>query len=273
VIIMKLEKLIESAAGDFEDKGLEEMLRRARSRLSGELKYERRPEAAAGVIGSPLGDLLVAMTDRGIALIHYLRDAGDMAAIIGKARLELDLVEDPRLIKEVGEEIRRHLAGDGKALRRNVDLSLAGTPFQQKVLRKLQEIPRGAVISYQALGAMAGAPKGARAVGNAMHDNPVPIYVPCHRVIASGGGLGGYGGGVWRKLQLLRSEGFALADNDRKLPGKSFWGHLGTRIFCRADCRTAARVDRSRILFFAKPADARHAGLRPCRLCRPSSTV
>jgi methylated-DNA-[protein]-cysteine S-methyltransferase len=266
---MKLEKFIESAAGDIADNGLDDLLRRARSRLDAEFKYVRRPEAAAGVIGSPLGDLLVAMTERGIALIHYLRGADDMAATIGKARLQLDLVEDARLIKAVGEEIRRHLAGDGKALRRNVDLSLAGTPFQQKVLRKLQKIPRGAVISYQALGAMAGAPKGARAVGNAMHDNPVPIYVPCHRVIASGGGLGGYGGSIWRKLQLLRSEGFALADSDRKLPAKSVWGHLGTRIFCRANCRTVAQVDRSRILFFAKPIDARRSGLRPCKICCP----
>jgi methylated-DNA-[protein]-cysteine S-methyltransferase len=266
---MKIEKLMESAAAEFKNEGLETLLRHARAGLEKELKYERRPEAAVGVAESPLGDLLVALTGEGIALVHYLADARDLASTIGKVRPDLDLVEDLRAVESVGGEIRRYLAGDANALRQKVDLRLATTPFQQKVLGKLQEIPRGAVISYQALGAEAGAPRGARAVGNAMHDNPVPIYVPCHRVIASGGGLGGYGGGPGRKLQLLRSEGFALGDHDRKLPADAVWGHLGTRIFCRDQCPTATRVDRGRILFFAKPRDAKDAGFRPCKICRP----
>jgi len=266
---MKMEKLIGSAVGEIKDEGLDELLRRARRRMDSALKRVRRPEAAVGVVSSPLGDLLVATTARGIVLNHYLVDDSDLAATLEKARLQLDLVEDPPAVEEVGGEIRRYLAGEGKALRQSIDLSLAASPFQQKVLRKLQEIPRGAVVSYQALGAAAGAPKGARAVGNAMHNNPVPIYVPCHRVIASDGGLGGYGGGAGRKLQLLRSEGFALGDGDKKLPGRSVWGHQGTKIYCRNNCRTAARVDRSRILFFADPTGARRAGLRPCKICRP----
>ena len=266
---MKMEKLMGSAAGEFKDEGLDELLRRARRRMDKALKHVRRPEAAVGVVNSPLGDLLVAMTTRGIVLNHYLVDDNDLAATLEKARLQLDLVQDPRAVKDVGAEIRRYLSGEGTALRQNIDLSLAASPFQQKVLRKLQDVPRGAVISYQALGAAAGAPKGARAVGNAMHTNPVPIYVPCHRVIASDGGLGGYGGGAGRKRHLLRSEGFALGDGDVKLPDSSVWGHKGTKIYCRSNCRTAARVDRSRILFFAGPTGARHAGLRPCKICRP----
>jgi methylated-DNA-[protein]-cysteine S-methyltransferase len=221
------------------------------------------------VVKSPLGDLLVAMTHRGIVLNHYLVDDGDLVATLENVRRQLDLVEDPRSIEEVGVEVRRYLAGEAKALRQNVDLHLAASPFQQKVLRKLQEVPRGAVVSYQGLGAAAGAPKGARAVGNAMHNNPVPIYVPCHRVIASDGGLGGYGGGSGRKVQLLRSEGFALEDGDVKIPGSSVWGHRATKIYCRTTCQTAARVDRSRILFFADSKNAREAGLRPCKICRP----
>ena len=264
-----MDKLIGSSAREFKDEGLDELLRRARRRVDSVLKRVRRPEAAVGVVPSPLGDLLVALTARGIVLNHYLVDGSDLAATIEKARLALDLIEDPRAVKEVGAEIRRYLAGEEKALRQRVDLSLAASPFHEKVLRKLQEVPRGAVVSYQALGAAAGAPKGARAVGNAMHDNPVPIYVPCHRVIASDGGLGGYGGGAARKLQLLRSEGFALGERDVKLPGSSVWGHRGTKIYCRTNCRTTARVDRSRILFFADPTGARRAGLRPCKICRP----
>jgi O-6-methylguanine DNA methyltransferase len=268
-MLMKMEKLIGSSGGEFKGAGLDELLRNARRRVDSALKHVRRPEAAVGVVRSPLGDLLVALTDRGIVLNHYLADESDLVATLEKIRLQLDLVEDRRAVKEIGEEIRRYLAGDGEALRQDIDLSLAASPFQQKVLRKLQEIPRGAVVSYQALGAAAGAPRGARAVGNAMHNNPVPIYVPCHRVIASGGGLGGYGGGALRKLQLLRSEGFALGDEDVKLPVGSVWGHRATKIYCRTNCRTTARVDGSRILFFADPKSARHAGLRPCKICRP----
>lgn len=255
-------------AGEFKSERMDELLRRARNRFDSAFKRIRRPEAAVGVVNSPLGDLLVAMTDRGIVLAHYLIDDGDLAATLDKTRRQLDLVEDHRAVNAVGAEIRRYLA-EGRALRRNIDLRLAVSPFQDKVLRKLQEVPRGAVVSYQALGAAAGAPKGARAVGNAMHNNPVPIYVPCHRVIASNGGLGGYGGGLSRKLRLLRSEGFSLVDGSLRLPDCAVWGHGATRIYCRMACRTAARVDRSRILWFADPECARNAGLRPCKICRP----
>ena len=268
-MLMKIDKLIRSSGDGFKVEGLEELLRQARRRVDSALKHVRRPEAAVGVIKSPLGDLLVAMTGRGIVLNHYLADDSDLATTLEKARLQLDLVEDASAVKVVGAEIRGYLAGEGTALRQNIDLSLAASRFQQKVLRKLQDVPRGVVLSYQALGVAAGAPKGARAVGNAMHNNPVPIYVPCHRVIASDGGLGGYGGGAARKLQLLRSEGFSLGDDDVRLPGSVAWGHKGTRIYCRANCRAAARVDRGRILFFADAKDARQAGLRPCKICRP----
>ena len=268
-MLMKFEELIGLVGNEFSDTRIEELLRRSRSRVENAIKRIRRPQAAVGVIKSPLGDLLVAMSDRGIVLNHYLLDGSDLAAAIAKLRMALDPVRDPATIKNVGEEIRRYLAGEVKALRQNIDLTLAETPFQKKVLHKLQEIPRGSLISYQALGAAVGAPKGARAVGNALHNNPVPIYVPCHRVITSDGRIGGYGGGASRKLQLLRSEGFELGDGDVRIPDRVVWGHKGTKIYCRRNCGTAARVDRARILFFANPREARHAGMRPCKICRP----
>lgn len=268
-MLMKIETLIGSVDSESAEAGIDVLLRASRSRLDHALKQVRRPDAAVGIVKSPLGDLLVAMTGRGIVLNHYLLDGRDLAATISKIRWQLDLVEDARAIKVVGAEISRYLGGDGAALCQKVDLMLAASPFQQKVLRKLQEVPRGAVVGYQALGAAAGAPKGARAVGNAMHNNPVPIYVPCHRVIASDGSIGGYGGGIPRKLQLLRSEGFALGDAALRLSGNVVWGHRGSKIYCRNDCPTAARVDRSRILFFADTKEARQAGMRPCKICRP----
>lgn len=268
-MFMKMEKLIGSIGREPAEHGIEALLRSSRSRVDHALKHVRRPDAAVGVVKSPLGALLVAMTGRGIVLNHYLLDAEDLAVTMAKLRLELDLVDDPRTINEVSEEIRRYLAGEAKALRQKVDFALVASAFQKKVLHKLQEVPRGAVVTYQALGAAAGAPRGARAIGNVMHNNPVPIYVPCHRVIASGGRIGGYGGGIPRKLQLLRSEGFALAAAAVRLPDNVFWGHMRTKIYCRVNCRTAARVDRARILFFADSRDARQAGMRPCKICQP----
>lgn len=266
---MNIEKLIGLAGAEFDADAIDDLLRRTRNRVDGALKRIRRPEAAVGIVKSPLGDLLVALSARGIVLNHYLLNGSDLAATIARLRLGWDAVEDSRAVEEVGREIHRYLAGEENALRREIDLSLAASAFQQKVLRKLQEVPRGAVISYQALGAAAGAPKGARAVGNAMHNNPVPIYVPCHRVIASNGRIGGYGGGVGRKLQLLRCEGFALADADARLPDGVLWGHTGSKIYCRKNCRTFAKVESTRVLFFAHSKEARAAGLRPCKICRP----
>ena len=266
---MKIEKIIGLVGNEFGNEGVEELLRRSRTPLGKALKGIRRPDAAVGIVKSPLGDLLIALSGRGIVLNHYLLGGSDLAAVIAGLRLKLDLVADPRMIEEVGAEIRRYVAGEAKALRQNIDLTLVTSSFQNQVLRKLEEIPRGALVSYQGLAAAAGAPKGARAVGNALHNNPVAIYVPCHRVVASDGRIGGYGGGVERKLQLLRSEGFALADADVRLPDNVVWGHKGTRIYCRRDCRTAARVDRARVVFFAGANEAKQAGMRPCKVCRP----
>jgi O-6-methylguanine DNA methyltransferase len=221
------------------------------------------------VVKSPLGNLLVAATARGVACNHYLRDGADLAASIEHLRLYFDLVEDRRAAESIGEEVRLYLAGEAGALRHKVDLALAQSPFQKKVLDKLNAVPRGAVISYGGLGAAAGAAKAARAVGNALHNNPVPIYVPCHRVIASNGGIGGYGGGLRRKLKLLRAEGFAIDDRAEKISQAAVWGHRRSRIYCKPDCPTVSRTDPAQVMFFAGAEAARKAGLRPCKVCLP----
>jgi O-6-methylguanine DNA methyltransferase len=247
---MKIDTLVDSMADEFSDAMVEEILREARGGFARALERIRRPQAALGVVKSVLGDLLVALT--------------------AHLRQYFDLVEDRRAAQEIGEEVRRYVGGDAAALRQPVDLALVNGAFQRKVLTKLMAVvPRGAVISYQALGAAAGAPDAARAVGNALHHNPVPVYVPCHRVVASGGAIGGYGGGLPRKLQLLRAEGFALEDTAAAIPAEAVCGHHSTGIYCRRGCRAGARAHRARIMFFASPAQARRAGLRPCKLCRP----
>ncbi|HEV3113007.1 MAG TPA: methylated-DNA--[protein]-cysteine S-methyltransferase [Candidatus Binataceae bacterium] len=267
---MKIQAAIDSVGRQFGDDQVEELLRAARRGFNQAFDLIRRPQAALGVVKSPLGDLLVAASSRGVVLNHYVRDGADLAATIGRLRLYFDPVDDRSTAEEIGQEVRGYLAGDAKALRHKVDLTLAQSEFQKMVLAKLRAVPRGAVLSYRALSAVTGSPNAARAVGNALHNNPVPVYVPCHRVIAHDGGIGGYGGGLPSKLQLLRAEGFTVDNTGARISDHTVWGNKGTRIYCRPQCRTTARVDRTHVLFFADSKQAQRAGMRPCKLCRPS---
>lgn len=112
-------------------------------------------------------------------------------------------------------EIREYLAG--RRRRFTVPLDLSGlSPFHRRVLRAARRIPFGCTATYRDLARRAGSPLAARAVGRAMARNPVPLVIPCHRVVAAGGGLGGYGGGLALKRRLLVLEGA------RSLRGKVF---------------------------------------------------
>jgi O-6-methylguanine DNA methyltransferase len=269
VKVMKMETLIGSGAADSPEKVIDDLLLRSSAKLDKALRRIRRPQAAVGVVKSKLGALLVALSAKGIVLNHYIEEPTDVAAALAKLRLQFDAVEDETAVTAVGEEVNRYLTGVAHALDHHVDLTLVGNPFQRKVLDKLGAVPRGALISYQGLGAAIGSASSARAVGNALHNNPVPIYVPCHRVISSDGRIGGYGGGAGRKLQLLRSEGFALGEEAVRVPDNVVWGHRTTGIYCQANCPAVTRVGRGRMLFFADQNAARQAGLRPCKICRP----
>ena len=112
------------------------------------------------------------------------------------------------LIAEAARQLTCYFAGSLEAF--TVPLDLRGTPFQRLVWQALQQIPYGRTISYKQLAAQVGSPNGFRAVGAANGRNPVPIIVPCHRVIQSGGGLGGFGGGLELKRRLLDLESGAL---------------------------------------------------------------
>jgi O-6-methylguanine DNA methyltransferase len=209
------------------------------------------------------------MSEAGIAMIYFLDvPRANAADAIAMLRRRFDVVEDQPAVAGVGEEIRRFMAGDLAALVTPVDLSLMVSPFQRRVLERLRKVPPGAVMSYQALAAASGAPRGSRAVGNTMASNPVPVYVPCHRVIRSDGSVGNYGGGVSSKLRLLRAEGFRIGA-DRRVAAGAVLGHQRTHIYCRPSCSAARRADPARMMIFADSARARGAGLRACRQCLP----
>ena len=250
---------------------LDTMLNQARRRIETRMRTMRRPSAGVGIARSALGPLLVAESARGLLMVHYLEHDDPMEAL-GPLRLRYDPVEDRGVAERVGKEVRRYLGGDRAALGRPVDLGLATGEFQRAALARLHELPVGALLTYNALARAIGSPSSQRAIGNAMGANPIPIYVPCHRVVRSDGSIGNYGGGVERKLKLLRAEGFALGAatrSDAHIPASAVWGHRRSHIFCRPACPAFKRSDPSNSVIFADPRTAQRNGMRPCRVCHP----
>lgn len=223
-----------------------------------------RPQAAVGLIpSSPVGPLLVAVSSRGIVMIHFLKTAGDPEHAIAKLRCAFDPVPDQPAVQSVREELDRFIAGDEAALRSNIDLTLVKGSFQRDVLKRLLEVGPGAILTYSSLATWTGAPHASRAVGGAMHDNPIPVYVPCHRVVRSDLSLGGYGGGLDVKHKLLCVEGFSFTPAGLVAQDGAVWGNRSTQMFCRPGCR-AKRTD---AILFRDAARASVTGMSPCPVC------
>jgi methylated-DNA-[protein]-cysteine S-methyltransferase len=159
------------------------------------------PELSYQAFDSPLGNLLVAATDEGICAIEF----GRSRAVL--ADLSVRLGRTPRLepgLRPIVQALKRYLRGGTRELDLPVDLTLA-TPFGRRVLRRLMKVGFGELTSYLEIARAIGS--SPRAVGGAVGSNPVPIVVPCHRVVAADGSLGGYSAGLDRKRTLLKLEG------------------------------------------------------------------
>ena len=166
-------------------------------------------DAAYDVVDSPVGPLLVAASDRGVCQISFDpepdAEVERLAALVG-----VRVLRSPRRLDPVRRELDEYFDGERTAFELPIDLALAGS-FQRAVLQELARVPYGRTTTYGALAAKVGKPRAARAVGGAMNRNPIPIVLPCHRVVGASGTLVGYGGGLERKRTLLALEG-ALAD-------------------------------------------------------------
>ncbi|HZD31358.1 MAG TPA: methylated-DNA--[protein]-cysteine S-methyltransferase [Candidatus Angelobacter sp.] len=156
-------------------------------------------------IGSVVGPLLVGVSDAGLAVLAFGHEL--------PLRLHGDRVEW-RESREATTDVRRQLDEYFAGRRRDftMPLDLRGTDFQRRCWDELLRIPYGETCSYGEIARAVGSPNAYRAVGQANHHNPVAIIVPCHRVLAGGRELGGYGGGLPRKAFLLRLEGAQFHD-------------------------------------------------------------
>jgi methylated-DNA-[protein]-cysteine S-methyltransferase len=185
---------------------LDVLVSEARERLATRALDEGVAKVAVDVMDSPLGPLWLALGPRGVLAIHYgaSADERDLRRIV--ARYGPGVLRAPKRLDEVKRELDEYFAGKRTRFELSVDLS-ALTPFQRRVLAATRRVPFGRTATYAEIAARAGMPAAARATGGAVGANPIPIVVPCHRVIASDGTLHGYAGGLERKRLLLRLEG------------------------------------------------------------------
>jgi methylated-DNA-[protein]-cysteine S-methyltransferase len=165
-------------------------------------------DAGYDVVDSPVGPLLVAVSPRGLLRVAF--DADPEAHLERLARVAGPRVlRSARQVDRVRRQLDEYFAGRRETFELELDLR-AAAPFAERVLAELAHVPFGQATKYGALAAQAGAPGAARAVGTVMNRNPVPIVLPCHRVIGANGSLVGYGGGLARKERLLELEGALL---------------------------------------------------------------
>jgi len=167
-------------------------------------------DVAYSFVGSPFGDLLVAVTKQGLIRIDYPNHDFDQSLEELAAKVSPRVLESARSTERVRRELEEYFERKRRSFTVDVDLSLVHG-FTRKVLEQAARIPFGAVSTYREVATRAGSPRAVRAAGNALGSNPIPIVVPCHRVVRTGGGLGGYTGGIDRKVTLLRLEGVEVA--------------------------------------------------------------
>jgi methylated-DNA-[protein]-cysteine S-methyltransferase len=163
-------------------------------------------------VDSPVGTLVAARTERGLACLTYEDHHGGLDAVLDRlaAKLSPRILEAPARLDDVRRELDEYFEHRRTAFDLPIDWALV-SPFGRKVLHATAAIPFGEVSTYAKVAAEAGSPKATRAAGNALGANPMPIVVPCHRVLHTGGkGIGNYTGGVHRKEALLRLEGVLL---------------------------------------------------------------
>ncbi len=162
---------------------------------------EQAPETTVSLEDAPLGGIVLSFTAKGLAALDFAEEYGELDL----ERTSLAETVAP-MMGRVVKELRAFFAGAPTDFR-DLPLDLQGTPFQLRVWQELRRIPWGGTISYRELARRAGSPKALRAVGQANAVNPIPIIIPCHRVISADGSLGGYSSGLWRKCWLLKHEG------------------------------------------------------------------
>lgn len=219
------------------------------------------------VFASPLGRILIGRTEQGVSLVRFLGRGG-------APRLPgLEAVTDGGEIERLYRELLEYLQGRRTRLEWPLDLRLARSDFQRMVLEVTARIPYGAVTSYANLAREVGRPAAVRAVAQALRGNPVPIAIPCHRVVGADGDLVGYAGRrIALKQRLLAVEGIRTVRQPgdfRVLREAMYIRDRDDAEYCLPTCGALPRRSLAELTLFASRERAEALGLRPCTNCRP----
>jgi len=247
---------------------------RAREGLESRLADLRSRLVSYRVFPSPLGRILIARSEHGVSLVEYLHGGTDLKASRLSRVAGVELQEDGAEIETLYRELLEYLRGDRTRLEWPLDLRLARSDFHRAVLRATAAIPYGAVTSYAGIAAEIGKPAAARAVAQALRWNPLPIVVPCHRIIGTSGALTGYSGDkVGLKQQLLAVEGIQAKGKrtDSRVARDTLYHYdrNDQHEYCLPTCGDIARRPIGPVTLLASRELAGALGLVPCSACRP----
>ena len=226
-------------------------------------------------VETAFGPLLVAWNDHGISATAPAGETPAEARTRAEefqrslaARRGRRVVLVDRLPASLERALQRRLAEGGR-VELDVDLS-DRTSFERAVLEKALEIPRGEVRPYGWIAKEIGRPRAVRAVGSALARNPVPLVLPCHRVVRTDGRVGDYAWGTPAKVAFLADEGVDTRELERLASrGIRYLGSDTTGIYCLPTCRNARRISDAHRVPLASAREAAEHGMRPCKVCRP----
>ncbi len=237
--------------------------------------FAGRVLASAGVVDqyarfdTVIGPVFVAWNRNGVSAAMRAKDAREFEEWFARdVRRSLVAGEPPA---DMERKIVDQLEG-----KRRMRFDLRGlTEFERAVLMKALEIPRGQVRPYGWIAREIGHPLAVRAVGTALANNPIPYFIPCHRVIRSDGVIGNYsGGGPEAKRDILTLEGVRLNRlQELARQGLRYEGVRSTKIYCYPTCHHAKRALERNIVWLHDAAEARTKGFRPCKVCRPEAAA
>jgi methylated-DNA-[protein]-cysteine S-methyltransferase len=201
-----LEAALRSSAAALPDAASPELDRLLAERAAA----EELLDVAYAMVDSPLGPLVVAATPRGLVRVAYTESQADARVLEELARkVSPRVLEAPARLDGIRRELDEYFAGRRTDFDLPIDWALTHG-FTSRVLQATARIAFGATSTYAEVATHAGSPRAVRAAGNALGANPIPVVVPCHRVLRTGGAIGGYTGGVERKEYLLRLEGVLI---------------------------------------------------------------
>jgi O-6-methylguanine DNA methyltransferase len=248
-------------------------LAQAQERLAVRLADLRSRLVAYRIFPSPLGHILIARSELGISTVEYLDKATSLEASRLGHEKGLEVVEGGADLEAAYRDLVEYLTGARRRFEWPLDLRLVRSDFQRTVLQATAAVPYGAVVSYAGLAERIGKGPAVRAVAQALRWNPLPIVIPCHRVIGSSGALTGYAGSkLGYKERLLTIEGVPLAAKGGASgirPKDMYVLSPGEQEYCVPTCASVGKHPASRLTRFASREHAEAAGFIPCTACRP----